>query len=254
MVTGAVMLIWVLRLLNGPLYSGISIVDEVISRQTDVPTPEITSGVTVGQTFVAADDDLTEVQIFLGTYMRANTVPVVLTLSDQGGSQVRTVEADPAMIHDNAYHPFVFDPVPDSRGKTYGVTLSSPTGRSGNAFAAWLGNCDCYPNGVLSIDGTPRPEQELAMRVDYQHSGVVVWKELVNRMSQYKPGTVKGAGIVLLGLVSTALALAALGGVTLSVFPPSGRQEGRPIWIAGSVLVAVAVVVLTHAYSGIWPS
>lgn len=253
-VAGAMMLIWVVRLLSSSTYSPVSTVDEMISRQTDIPTPEITSGVTVTQTFVASDDDLTEVQVFLGTYMRANTVPIVFTLSEQDGRVVRTAQADPATIEDNAYHPFIFDPIPDSRGRTYWATISSPTARSKNAFAAWLGNCDCYSNGVLSINGRPSPDQELAMRVDYQHSGVVVWKELVNRMSQYKPGILKGAGIVLLGVVSTALALAGLGAATLSVFPRGEAQQWRPIWIAMSVVVAVVVVLLTGAYEGIWGS
>jgi hypothetical protein len=88
------------------------------------------------------------------------------------------------------------------------------------------------------------------MRVDYQHSGVVVWKELINRMSQYKPDIVKGAGLVLLGLIATTFALAALGAVTLSVIPPGGVQRCRPLWLGVSVIIAVAVVLLTRAYSG----
>ncbi len=249
--TCTVMLMWVLRLLNSPSYGGVSTIDEMINRHTDVPTPEITGDVRISQTFVASDDDLTEVQVFLGTYIRVNTVPLVLTVTDGSGRAVRTINADPATIYDNAYHPFIFDPIPDSRGKTYTATISSPTATPGNAFAAWLGNCDCYPGGLLSVNGQPRQDQELVMRVDYQHSGIVVWKELINRMSQYKPGIVKGAGIVLLGLIATTLALAALGAVTLSVIPPDDVQRCRPLWLGVSVIVAVAVILLTRTYSGI---
>jgi len=190
------------------------------------------------------------VQIFVGTYARVNTIPLVFTLSAGDGPVLRTIQADPATIYDNAFHPFIFDPIPDSRGRAYAVTISSPQARPGNAFTAWLGNCDCYAEGVVSIDGKPRQDQELALRVDYQHSGVVVWKELVNRMSQYKPGILKGLGLVLLAFVSTVFALAALGAVVLSAGPAKGGQ-GRPAWLAVSVVVAVAIVLLTHAYSGI---
>jgi hypothetical protein len=248
--TGAVMLAWVLRLLNSSTYGGVSTIDEMISRQTDVPAPEITADVRVSQTFVASDNDLTEVQIFVGTYARVNTVPLVFTLSEGNGPALHTIRADPVAIYDNAYHPFIFDPIPDSRGKAYTVTISSPRAKPGNAFTVWLGNCDCYPDGRLSVNGRPRQDQELAMRVDYQHSGVVVWKELINRMSQYKPEIVKGAGLLLLGFASTVFALAALGAVVLSAGPAKGEQ-GRSLWIAVSVVVAVAIVLMTHAYSGI---
>jgi hypothetical protein len=250
--TGAFLLIWVVRLLSSSLYGGVAVVDEVISRRTDVPAPEITRGATVTQTFVASDDDLTEVRVFLGTYMRSNTVPLVLTLSDANDRVLRTVEADPATILDNAFHSFIFEPVRRSRGATYAVTLTSPEGDRDNAFTAWLGTCDCYPDGTLSINGRPRRDQELAVRVTYHHGGVVVWRELVNRASQYKPEIVKGAGLVLLGVFSGVLALASLGVLTFSVFPRGDRREERPVWLAASVVVAVLVVVLTRAYSGIW--
>ena len=250
-ITGGVMLIWVLHLLNSPSYGGVSTIDEVINRQTDVPAPELTADVRVSQTFVASDNDLTEVQIFVGTYMRANTAPLVLTLTDARGNIVRTASADPTPIYDNAFHPFFFDLIQDSRGKTYTTTISSPTAAPGNAFAVWLGNCDCYPDGLLSMNGVASPEQEMAMRVDYQHSEVVVWRELINRMSQYKPEIAKGAGIVLLGFISTALALAALGAVTISVIPRGAAGRARPLWLAVSVVVAIAVVLLTGSYKGI---
>jgi hypothetical protein len=57
--------------------------------------------------------------------------------------------------------------------------------------------------------------------------------------------------MVLLGLVAMTLALAALGAVTQSVIPPGGVQQARPLWLGVSVIVAVAVVLLTRTYSGI---
>jgi hypothetical protein len=148
--TGAVMLMWVLRVLNSSTYGGISMIDEMISRRTDVPSPEITGDLRVSQTFVASDDDLTEVQVFLATYMRVNTVPLVLTLTDGSGKTVRTISTEAAAIYDNAFHPFIFDPIPDSRGKAYTATISSPTATPGNAFSAWLGNCDVIPRSPVN--------------------------------------------------------------------------------------------------------
>jgi len=249
---GGFLLFWVLRLLESPLYGGVSVVEEVISRQTDVGTEEITSSMTVSQTFVATDDDLTEVRVFLGTSMRPNSAPLVLTLEDEGGRVVRSAQADPAAVTDRSYHPFVFQPLPDSGGRLYTVTLSSPGGTSGNAFTAWLGNCDCYPDGEPAVNGRPRPEQELAMRVAYHHEDVVVWRELVNRMSQYKPEIMKGAWIVIMAAVSSLLGLASLGAFVFTTVPPGASSQGRPLWLFASVVAAAAVVVLTRAYSGIW--
>ncbi|HET8945067.1 MAG TPA: hypothetical protein VFO59_09830 [Dehalococcoidia bacterium] len=248
--TGAVMLAWVLNLLTGPTYAGVSTVREVINRNGQVMAPEIAGDVRISQTFVASEDDLEEVGILLDTFDRVNTEPIDFTLSDGNGQVQRAVQADPVTIHNFAYHPFVFDPIPDSRGKTYTATISSAGAEPGNAFATWLGNCDCYPEGIVSINGNERPDQELVMRVDYHHQGVVVWRELINRMSQYKPEIVKGAGLVLLGVLSTTLALATLGAVVTSPGASEGERM-RPLWIAVSVIVAMVVVLLTGAYEEI---
>ena len=229
LVLGAFLAFWVRDLLDSPRYSAVTQTEELISRRTDFPAPEITRGGTLSQTFVATDDDLTEVQVLIGTYVRQNTASLILELSADGVK--RTVRADPATITDNQFHGFTFAPIEDSRGKTYTATLSSPDGRAGNAFTAWVGECDCYPDGALSINGLRHDDEELAMRIEFAHQDVVIWRELLNRMSQYKPGIVQGAGLVLLGLVGTALALGAVAGVTLAVMPESEDERRRPVWL-----------------------
>jgi Na+-transporting methylmalonyl-CoA/oxaloacetate decarboxylase gamma subunit len=252
--TTVLLLAWAYHWLGDTRYGGVATIDETISHRTDEPTPEITSSLRVSQTFIATDNDLTEVQVFLATYARENTATLVMTLRDESGSIVARGEAGQQTIANNAYHPFIFDRIADSLGETYEVTLTSPNGKTGNAFTAWTGNCDCYPAGELSITGTPQPDKDLAMRVNYHHDGVVTWRELLDRMSQYKPLIFKGAGLVLLALLSMAFALAALGAFTLSVVPRAEDQRdqyAKPLWIGAALVVAIIVLLLTGAYEGI---
>jgi hypothetical protein len=254
LVTGIFLMAWTWHWLGDSRYGGVATIDETISRRMDHPAPEITSGVEVSQTFVASDNDLTEVQLFLGTYIRTNTSPLVFTLRDSAHNVVATSQVDPATVLDNAYRPFIFDRIVDSRGKTYEATLTSPSGQSGNAFTAWISACDCYPKGELSISGVPHPDEDLVMRVDYHHDGVTTWRELLNRMSQYKPTISKGAGLVLLTGIGALFTLAALAYVTFSLVSTAeaqGEDRPRPLMIACALIVALIVVLLTGAYQGI---
>lgn len=252
--TAVLLLAWAYQWLGDTKYGGVATIDETISRAMNQPAPEITSNVEVAQTFVASDNDLTEVQVFLGTYIRENTAPLVFTLTSSTGIDLYETMVDPKTIIDNAYHPFIFDRISDSRGKAYQVTLSSPLGEPGNAFTAWTSSCDCYPLGELSISGAPQPDKELVMRVTYHHDGVVTWRELLDRMSQYKPLIFKGVGLVMLAMLSAAFALGTLGAFTLAVVPRAEKQRDQyahPLWIAAAAVVAVIVLWITGAYEGI---
>jgi hypothetical protein len=246
---GVFLAYWVRDLLNSPRYGAVTQTEELISRRADLPAPELTRGVTLSQTFVATDDDLTEVQVLMATFARQNTAEVVFKL--QGDRVTRTVRSNSASMIDNQFHGFTFATVEDSGGKTFTATLSSPDGKPGDSVTAWLGNCDCYADGSPTISGEKREDLELAMRIEFAHEGVTIWRELLNRMSQYKPGIVQGAGLVVLGLLGTGLALVALAGVTLATMPKSDDEGRRPAWLYASIVVAVIVVLATGSLSRI---
>ena len=196
----------------------------------------------MGQTFRSTEPNLDRVEVLLATFQRRNHVPLLFSLAENPSVEapLRTVVAQADAIGDNQYYTFVFPPIPDSAGKTFLLTLESPEGAPGDAFTAWLGDCDCYPDGMAFLNGEGQPQRDLTFRVGYHNEVTSVLSELINRMSQYKPGFFKGVPLATLGLLSLALALLAVGSFTSSLLRRGERQVEWP-WIPAASLVIVAV-------------
>jgi hypothetical protein len=239
-----VLILWTLSILKEERYeTGLSTVRTSINNTGNEVAGEITSRVVVSQSFVATRDDLSEVSIQLATYNRVNTPPVVFTLSRTlGSAPLRTIEVPPEGIDDNTYHKFSFEPISDSAGQRYFVSIGSPQGRMGNAFTVWMGKCDCYGDGDAFINGVIQPDRELVMQVVYSIETGGVGEELVNRMSQYKPEAVKGLVLVLTAFAAAALAALAVGMCTRRPLAESGQQGFPWAWVAASVLACLALV------------
>jgi hypothetical protein len=254
LITAVLLLLWTYHWLGDGRYGGVATIDETINRRTQQPAPEITSSVRLTQTFLASDDGLTSIQLFFGTYMRRNTADVVVAITDERGRTVLQTELAAASIVDNAYRTIGFDRLQHSRGVVYEVSITSPEGRPGNAFTAWTGNCDCYPEGEFLINGAQQADRELVMRVSYHHDNVTTWRELLDRMSQYKPLIFKGVGLVLLALIATAFSLAALALFTSEVLTPKRSvplESANMYWIAAAIVASLIVLAVTGAYEGI---
>jgi len=233
-----ILVLWPLHLVTAQRYdSGLAKIQEPLTLVSNQPAGEITPQLTVAESVVATEDNLSEVDVQLATFNRPNDAALVLTISDSlGGPPLRQVEARPSQIVDNAYHAFAFDPLGDSLGKTYFVTIASPDGRPGDAFTVWVGYCDCYPAGQMYVNGQPQEGRDLAMTLTYDSGASGIW-ELVNRMSQYKPEIAKGVGLIVLGLMAASLALAGLALFAKRVFEQEAASENvPPAWIGASVL------------------
>lgn len=220
---------------------GVSLITRTLNGQANVPAGEITAGTQVGQTFRATEPNLDSVEIMLATYQRTNTSPLLFSLYEYpAGAPLRTVVAEPESISDNKYYTFEFAPIPDSAGKAFLLTLESPEAVLGDAFTAWLSECDCYQGGTALLNGEEQPRRDLAFRVGYHNQVTSVLSELINRMSQYKPWFFKGVPLATLGLLSLALALLAVGSFTSSLLRRGERQVEWP-WIPAASLIIVAV-------------
>lgn len=127
---------------------------------------EILPGVSVGQTFVAQEDNLAGVALFLGTFQRENHGPLRFHLLEggPGGAEERAVEVDMAAIRDNRWWSFRFTPIPDSAGKRYYAAIETPGSSPGNAVTAWVLQGDRYPHGTLLESNEPVPGEDLCFR------------------------------------------------------------------------------------------
>ncbi len=222
----------------------ISMITRSLNDQANIPAGEITAGTRVGQTFRATEPNLDRVVILLATYERTNTVLLLFSLYENPSVEapLRTVVAEPDTISNNEYYTFKFPPIPDSAGKTFLLSLESPEGAPGDAFTAWLGECDCYPGGTALLNGEEQPERDLAFRVRYNNEVTSVLDELINRMSQYKPWFFKGMSLATLGLLSLGVTLLAVGSFASSLISDRERQIGWP-WISAASLIIVTVTV-----------
>jgi hypothetical protein len=112
----------------------------------------------IAQSFVARHENLHRVDLLVGTYGRRNTRDVVLSLkeSPQADDDLATVRLNASFLTDNAYARFVFEPQPDSSGKSYYLCVESPESVPGDAVTLWayrhvnLGDARLYRNGRLS--------------------------------------------------------------------------------------------------------
>lgn len=222
---------------------GLSTQREFANRLAEMPAGELTVDGSLSQTFLARRPGLAAVDIQLVTFQRQNDPDLVFTVSEESRPQkmLHTVVVDADQVLDNRFFRFEFPPISQSEGRRYVARLESPDGRPGNAFSAWVGACACYDEGMLFVDGGPRPDEDLAMQIVYSTGSAPVGEELVNRLSQYKPFFFKGIALVTLGLISLALASASFGGMATGVVPGSPPDDYRWRWVLASV-IALAVL------------
>lgn len=80
---------------------------------------------TVSQVFLAQEKNLTAIGISLGNPNLRNKKEIILALYD-GENLIRTSVLNGQNLEDGDFVKFVFSPVPDSKGKEYRFTISSP--------------------------------------------------------------------------------------------------------------------------------
>ncbi len=133
-------------------------------------TGELYDTITIGQSFVATQDDLSRIDIMLATYARENTHEIIFELREaeaQNPAIIQTIKAQ--SIKNNAYHSFRFDPISNSIGRTYIFSLSSPGSEPGNAITAWYHTDDVYSDGTAFINDSAI-QGDLRFRVYHSYS------------------------------------------------------------------------------------
>lgn len=132
------------------------------------PVGEIYGSRSVGQSFVSHYAGLNRVEMLLATYRRRNSGPITFHLKESPSSDedLITIEVDAAEIEDNAFHRFSFDPLYDSKGRSYFFSIDAPHSAPGNAITIWHSPYDVYSEGRWYIDGQAK-EGDLAFKTYY---------------------------------------------------------------------------------------
>ena len=125
---------------------------EVLSDISQIPVAEISKEVNVTQTFVASADNLSAISMQLATYGRINSSFVLFEVRGESGALVHSEKVEANSILDNSWFAITFEPVSNSSGKTFEVSISSGS-PSGLAITAYSSIEDTIPDGDLKVNG-----------------------------------------------------------------------------------------------------
>lgn len=128
-------------------------------------TGPITEQTEVCQTFIAEEDRLSSVGIYMSTYARLNSSNYTFSLTDSDGNTLFYRLENSGAISDNTYYTLSFSKIKNSKGKQYTVKIVSESDEI-NAVAAMTSEEDAYPGGALIINGEDTG-LDLVFRVSY---------------------------------------------------------------------------------------
>jgi hypothetical protein len=130
--------------------------DCLVPGEPQATLGEIVPGTKLFQTFTSECAGLNRLRLFLTSYDRTNTGTLQVRLKDLDAEQQLFDIAIPAAeIANNQWHEVSFEPLPDSRGRQYRITLAAPGAEPGNAFGIWRSDKDVYPGGTVLINNKP---------------------------------------------------------------------------------------------------
>lgn len=116
--------------------------DIALNRKPAHIVGELVQGRRVGQSFTAQHDNLYRIDLLVATYGRRNTRDVVLHLKESvdASQDLATVHLNASLLRDNAYATFMFEPQPESSGRSYYLSVESPESVPGDAVSLWAYN------------------------------------------------------------------------------------------------------------------
>jgi hypothetical protein len=139
--------------------------DDLVMREdsqvlNNMAVGEILPERTIGQTFIAQEDNLRAVNVLLSTYERDLNGPLIFHLQEVTeefrSMDLATVEMDLSEVDNNVWRIFSFPPIQDSSGRRYYFYFESPQAESGEAITAWATAEDSYSSGNLYINHQPQ--------------------------------------------------------------------------------------------------
>jgi glycosyltransferase involved in cell wall biosynthesis len=115
------------------------------------------SGAVLVFTVYCTLNDFFRIDILLGTCLRINLCQVRVIIRDLNTKMpLRVFYVEALEIFDNHFHPFSFEPLTDSAGKTYQIEIDSPDANAQSAIAVW-----CHPKTPQHHYCQQMPESEI---------------------------------------------------------------------------------------------
>ncbi|MFC9711215.1 hypothetical protein ACFTRD_23960 [Paenibacillus sp. NPDC056933] len=126
---------------------------DVSQTSSEVPIGELVKSDIIRQSFIVQHNNFNEVQIYFGTYQRLNNSTLKLELFDEEKNVIYEELFNSIELEDNKFRDFVFDPVKNSAGKKFIVSITVEGGEIGNYITLWKSSSDLYKDGELYLNG-----------------------------------------------------------------------------------------------------
>ena len=138
--------------------------------QVDSNVGPLAQGQNLTQEFRSNIDNLARIDLFVGTYSRNSASLLVIELFSEppDDASYRVSSTDTAALVDNAYFRWKFDPLPDSAGRNYVLSVWSPDATIDDSVTLWTSKAGAYPEGIAAINEVPRPSESLTFST-YSH-------------------------------------------------------------------------------------
>lgn len=123
---------------------------------------ELAGSVEAGQLVPVSKGNWSRIDFAIATFSsRANTEDVILEIRENidDATPIRTSVVNARTMQDEEFQAFTFDPIPDSAGKTYYVSLRSPTSYLGNAITVRYASEDVLPGQLVLRRNTLLPTE-----------------------------------------------------------------------------------------------
>ena len=130
---------------------------DIDARPNSQPTANIYSYYKIGQTFVARRDNLSRIDMMLGTHSRENDKEVFFQLWQNSPEKklLTQKEFKASVVKNNLYNSIRFSPVTLSKDREFYFLLYSPESTPDNSICAWMNNKNIYDDGHLMLNDRP---------------------------------------------------------------------------------------------------
>jgi hypothetical protein len=147
------------------------------------PSPAIYYDNTVGQTFVAQRDNISRIEVMLGTYERENDKNIIFSLWALTPERKLLTEKtfSASTVRNNLFNTIDFHPVPVSINKKLYFELQSPQSTPENSICVWMNEKDIYENGTFTYN-YKKAKGDLIFRV---YAKRPIYKELSRIVQNY---------------------------------------------------------------------
>ena len=162
------------------------------------PSPNIYAKNTVGQTFIPKRDNISRIEVMLGTHERENDKDIIFSLWALTPERKLLAEKNfnASTVQNNLFNAIDFHPVPVSKNKTHYFQLQSPQSTPENSICVWMNGKDIYKQGAFTYNNK-EANGDLIFRV---YAKRPIYKEL-SRITRNYSGIFASYGFLIAAVI-----------------------------------------------------